>query len=92
MTKNAQCRDKGKILFSHPNLTWNEEKVTMSNLCPPTFGPFVCFHFGALLHMTTITIAHPPCALQWVKAQERKSGHNRRLEDHLEALLYYLQA
>jgi hypothetical protein len=70
MTKNAQCGDKGKILFSHPNLIWNEEKLTMSNLCHPTFGPFVCFHFGAFLQMTTITIAHPSCALQWVKAQE----------------------
>jgi hypothetical protein len=34
MTKNAKCGDEGKILFSHPNLTWNKEKVMMSNLCP----------------------------------------------------------
>ncbi len=56
---------------------------------PPTFGPFVCFNFGALLQMTTITIAPSPCALQWVKP--KKSGHNKCLEYHLEALLYYLK-
>jgi len=43
----------------------------MSNLCPPTLGPFVCFNFGALLQMTMITIALSPCAFTMGKSPRR---------------------
>jgi hypothetical protein len=82
MTKNAKCGDVENLIFT-PKLDMEQGEGHDEQLVPPTLGAFVCFNFGALLQMITITIALSPCALQWVKP--KKSRHNWRLGDHLEA-------
>jgi len=58
---------------------------------PPTLSPFVCFNFGALLQMTTITIALSPCAFTMGKSPRRVATIGAS-KITLKFLLYYLQA